>query len=65
MKLKLYCTVMEIVIPKLMTLLARKDHWSGALLVQCDGIPSPVVPLTKGRLDIFFHICLNELLNEL
>ena len=42
-----------------------RDHWSGALLVQCDGIPSPVVPLTKVRLDIFFHVCLNGLLNKL
>ena len=37
------------------------DHWSGALLVQCDGIPSPVVPLTKVRLDIFFRVCLSVL----
>ena len=42
-----------------------RDHWSGALLVQCDGIPSPVVPLTKVRLDIFFRVCLNGLLNKL
>ena len=46
-KLILCCTVMEIVIPKLMTLLARKGSLGGALLVQGDGIPSPVVPLTK------------------
>ena len=41
-----------------------RDHWSGALVVQYAAIPSPVVSHTKGRLDVFFHVCLTELFKQ-
>ena len=45
-------------------ILVARSHWSGALVVQCAAIPSPVDSPHKSRLDVLFHVCLNELFNK-
>ena len=41
-----------------------RDYWSGALVVQCAAIPSPLDSPNKRSTFVFFHVCLNELFNK-